>query len=505
MRRAGILMPISSLPSPFGIGTFSKEAYDFVDFLVQAGQYSWQILPLGPTGFGDSPYQSVSAFAGNPYFIDPVTLKEEGLLSEEELWSYDFGSDVTQADYGKLYNFRLLLLNTAFQHFEEQGGTMSDAWHDFLSEEADWLEDYALFMAIKKEQDGKSWLDWPAPLKKREAAALKQAGEELASSVNFFRFVQYEFFRQWKKLHAYAQKQGIEIIGDMPFFVSLDSCDAWSHPEVFEMSSSHTPRAVAGTADGQVWGNPVYDWKELKRDHYGWWMRRMAFAAKIYDVIRIDHFHGFLSCYAIPWPVDEKAKGAMEKGPGIAFFQELKAQLGEIPMIAEDLGSVTEENTKLLKDTGIPGMNILQYAFTSWDSIYLPHKIEKNAVVYTGNHDNMTTPSWVKTLNEGERKFTRAYIRSWNTDDNGMTWDMIREAYHCPADLCIIPLPDYLCLGEDGRINTPGTAQGNWKWRLKPDFLSKELAGSIRALAETYGRIVKQEKSNGKADDSLSV
>jgi 4-alpha-glucanotransferase len=489
MRRAGILMPVFSLASPFGIGTFSKEAYEFIDFLKEAGQSCWQILPIGPTGFGDSPYQSASTFAGNPYFIDPVTLKENGLLSEEELWSYDFGSDPEKIDYGKLYNFRYLLLKHAFDRFAEQGGLADKDYLSFKKQEAGWLDDYSLFMALKRKQDGRSWLDWPKELRERQAAALNSARKDLEELIEFFCFQQYEFFLQWNKLHAYAAKQGIEIIGDVPFFVSLDSCDVWSHPDAFEMSASHTPRAVAGTADGQIWGNPVYDWKTMKKDHYAWWINRMRHALRFYDVLRIDHFHGFLSCFAVPYGDKDTKQGKLEKGPGKEFFDEVRRQLGDIRMIAEDLGSVTEENQKLLADTGIPGMKILQYAFTSWDSIYMPHKIEKRSVVYTGNHDNPTTVSWAMGLNEGEMRFTRAYIRSWNTDYNGFTWDMIREAYHTPADLCIIPIGDYLCLKEEGRINTPGTAQGNWTWRLRPNFLSSDLARDIRGLAEVYSRI----------------
>ena len=482
-------MPVFSLASPFGIGTFSKEAYDFIDFLKEAGQSCWQILPIGPTGFGDSPYQSASTFAGNPYFIDPVTLKENGLLSESELWSYDFGNDPEQIDYGKMYNFRYLLLKHAFDRFAETGGLDEREYLTFRKKEADWLDDYALFMALKRRYDGKSWLDWPKELRERDSLAIMNARTELKELIEFYCFLQFEFFRQWDKLHAYAEKQGIEIIGDVPFFVSLDSCDVWSHPEAFEMGKSHTPRAVAGTVDGQIWGNPVYDWAAMKKDRYAWWIGRMRHALRFYDVLRIDHFHGFLSCFAIPYGDKDAKKGKLEKGPGKEFFDEVKRQLGDIRMIAEDLGAVTEENQKLLADTGIPGMKILQYAFTSWDSIYMPHKIEKRSVVYTGNHDNPTTVSWAMGLNEGQIKFTRAYIRSWNTDYNGFTWDMIREAYHTPADLCIIPIGDYLCLKENGRINTPGTAQGNWKWRLRPNFLSPQLAKDIRALAETYSRI----------------
>ena len=504
MRSAGILMPISSIDSPFGIGCFSKEAYRFVDFLKQAGQSFWQILPIGPTGFGDSPYQSASAFAGNPYFIDPVTLKEQGLLTDQELWSFDFGDDPEKADYGKLYNSRYLLLKMAYDHFVEQGGLSNDEYCAFKDKEADWLDDYTLFMAIKQEQEGKSWLDWPKELRTRQENALLTARTRLQELTEFYCFMQYEFSIQWKKLKQYANDNDIEIIGDMPFFVSMDSADLWSHPEVFRTGKDGTPKEVAGTpADafspkGQIWGFPLYDWKHLKKDQYRWWMRRMAHAHSFYDVIRIDHFHGFVSSFAIPYGDEDAVRGLVEEGPGLSFFEELKKQLGDIRLIAEDLGNVTAENVKLLEDTGIPGMKILQYAFTSWDSIYMPHKLEKRAVIYTGTHDNMTTRSWAETLKEGEIRFARAYIRSENTDYNAFTWDMIREAYHSPCDLCIIPLQDYLCLKEEGRMNTPGSAQGNWVWRLKPNFLSRELANAIHSIASTYSRIPERKPKESR-------
>ena len=343
-RSAGVLMPIFSLSSPFGIGTFSKEAYAFIDFLKAAGQGYWQILPIGPTGFGDSPYQSVSTFAGNPYFIDPVTLKEQGLLSEEELWTYDFGGIMEQVDYGKMYQFRYLLLKHAYDRFVEQGGLTQDEYNEFKTKEAEWLDDYALFMAIKRREDGKSWLDWPTELKSRQEEALLTARAELEELVEFYCFQQFEFYKQWNKLHAYAKEKGIQIIGDIPFFVSLDSCDVWSHPEAFEMSEDHTPKAVAGTADGQVWGNPVYNWKEMEQDGYSFWMHRMRHANAMYDVLRLDHFHGFLSCFAIPYGETAAEHGTMEPGPGLAFFEAVRAKLGDVKMIAEDLGELTSEN-----------------------------------------------------------------------------------------------------------------------------------------------------------------
>ena len=508
MRCAGILMPVFSLDSKHGIGCFSKEAMRFIDFLKDSRQTYWQILPIGPTGFGDSPYQPVSAFAGNPYFIDPETLKEDGLLSDQEIYEHPFGNNPEEVDYGLLYQYRYLLLKKAYDSFVEKGGLTRDDYAAFKLKESDWLDDYSLFMAIKRREDGKSWTDWPEPLRMRKEEAILAIRNELQEIVEFFCFIQYEFFRQWKKIHDYAGKQGIRIIGDMPFYASMDSCDVWSHPEVFRTDRDHRPLFTAGTAPdafspkGQNWGNPVYDWKVMKKQGYSWWMRRLEHASEIYDVIRIDHFHGFCSYYAIPVRDKDAAHGIREKGPGMDFFQVLKKRIPDAALIAEDLGEVTVENTKLLADTGIPGMKVLQYAFTSWDSIYLPHKLEKNSVIYTGNHDNMTTRAWLDSLNEGEVNFTRRYIRSISTDYNAMTWDMIREAMHSPSNICIIPIQDYLCKGNEARINTPGTAQGNWKWRIPYNFLSKDLAEAIRKETETYGRIpaVKEARDEQGSD-----
>jgi len=512
MRSSGILMPVSSLDSRHGIGCFSREAYAFVDFLKESGQTFWQILPVGPTGFGDSPYQSVSAFAGNPYYVDPEGLKDDGLLSSEEIEEFSFGDDPETVDYGKLYNYRYLLLKKAYDSFVEKGFLSSEDYAEFKTREADWLDDYTLFMALKRKNDGKSWTEWEAPLRHREESAVLNARNELSELMEFFCFIQYEFYRQYHKLHAYAKKKGIRIIGDMPFYVAMDSADAWAHAEIFRMDQDHQPLFTAGTAPdafspkGQIWGNPVYDWKAMKKNGYVWWLRRLEHAASIFDVIRIDHFHGFSSYYAIPFKDKDAQHGIFEKGPGMDFFKAVQKRFGQIDLIAEDLGEVTEENRQLLLETGIPGMKILQYAFTSWDSIYMPHKLEKNCVIYTGTHDNPTTRAWLETLSEGELSFARRYIRSWNTDFNAMTWDLIREAMHSVADLCIIPLQDYLCKGNEARINTPGTSQGNWTWRIPPKFLSHELAEAIHEITATYGRIPYiRETEDEQSTDTVSL
>lgn len=493
-RESGILFPIFSIPSKFGIGSFSKEAYDFIDFLEGAGQGYWQILPLGPTGYGNSPYQSYSAFAGNPYLISPERLIEEGLLTWDECNGAFFGSDETKVDYGALYENRDNLLKLAHERFKEKGAE-SKEYSAFLKSEAYWLTDYALFTAIKRSKGGAPWADWEDGLKKRKNDALDKIKQELSDDIDFVYFKQYEFDKQWRALKEYAGKKNIKIIGDLPFYTSLDSADCWSHPEVFLMDKDLNPKVVAGCAPdafsktGQLWGNPIYDWKALQKDGYKWWADRIRRNYEFFDVIRIDHFHGFCEYYAVPFGDKTAENGKLCKGPGIDLFNALKDKLGTLNIIAEDLGNNTPENVALLEETGFPGMKVLQYGFTSWDSCYVNHRHIKNCVVYTGTHDNTPTRAWVEEINDGERDFCRRYINSMNSDYGQLVWDIIREAYRSVADLCIIPLQDYLCMGREARLNTPGTADGNWEWRLRPNFLSDDLKRSIRGLAETYSRV----------------
>lgn len=496
MRESGILFPIFSIPSRFGIGCFSKEAYDFVDFLEGAAQGYWQILPVGPTGYGNSPYQPFSAFAGNPYFISPEKLIEEGLLTWDECNACDFGSDETRVDYGALYQNRDALLKTAYDRFRESASSDKE-YKAFLKKESDWLEDYALYTALKGRYKGASWLDWDPDIKMRKPVALAKASGELADDIGFVYFKQYMFDKQWRALREYANEKNVKIIGDLPFYVSLDSADCWAHPEVFLMDKDLKPKVVAGCAPdafsrtGQLWGNPIYDWKSLASRGYDWWVRRIRRNYEFYDVIRIDHFHGFCEYYAVPYGDETAEKGKLNKGPGMDLFRALKNQIGELRIIAEDLGNVTPENEKLLEDSGFPGMKVLQYGFTSWDSCYVNHRHTRNCVVYTGTHDNTPTYAWVQEINDGERDFCRRYINSMNSDYGQLVWDIIREAYRSVADLCIIPLQDYLCMGREARLNTPGTADGNWEWRLRPNFLSEDLKRSIRALTELYSRVPK--------------
>ena len=525
MRESGILFPVFSLPSRYGIGSFSREAYEFVDFLEQAGQGYWQILPVGPTGYGNSPYQPLSAFAGNPYFISPDVLLEDGLLTEADFEGLSFGSDEEKVDYGALYENRFVLLRKAYARFlekaaasdrkeepdlaasavkdgqthtekpEEETVSLADAYAAYLKKEAFWLDDYALFMALKNAFNGASWLGWEDGLRTRDATAIAKAREEYADEIGFYSFLQFAFDRQWNRLRAYAGKKRVKIIGDLPFYVSLDSVDAWAHPEVFQMDKDLVPTVVAGcppdafSPTGQLWGNPIYDWDELKKSGYDWWVRRIQRNYEFYDVIRVDHFHGFCDYYAVPYGDATAENGTLKKGPGLDLFTVLKEKLGRLDIIAEDLGNVTEENAKLLEDTGFPGMKVLQFGFTSWDSIYLNHRHIRNCVVYTGTHDNPPTRVWVEDISDAERDFTRRYVNSMNTDYGAFTWDIIREAYRSVADLCIIPLQDYLCKGRESRLNTPGTADGNWQWRLKPNFLSQDLARSIHDLASVYSRL----------------
>lgn len=505
MRESGILFPISSLPSKFGIGSFSREAFEFVDFLEESGQGFWQILPIGPTGFGDSPYQPFSAFAGNPYFISPEALIEEGLLTWDEVNGFDFGQNNEKVDYGALYSNRFSMLKIAFNRFCERALDKETDYKSFLKKQNFWLDDYCLFMALKQKFEGKSWLDWDDNYRLRKEDAIKKTKKELSDTINFFKFQQFEFSKQWEKLHEYATKKNVKIIGDIPFYVSLDGADAWSHPEAFQMDKNFVPTVVAGcppdafSPTGQLWGNPIYDWKNRKENGYDWWMRRLARSYEFYDVIRIDHFHGFAEYYAVPFGDKTAEKGKMHKGPGMDFFNVVNKKFGDLTdfkIIAEDLGTVTEENKKLLEDSGIPGMKVLQYAFTSWDSHYITHRHGNKCVVYTGTHDNTPSRAWIEEIGDGDRDFVRRYINSMNTDYGAFVWDFIREAYRSVADLCIIPLQDYLVLGREARINSPGTADDNWQWRIKPGFLSHELAGSIKKLAETYGRIPRKPEES---------
>ena len=492
MRASGILMGISSIPSKYGIGCFSKEAYEFVDQLEQAGQQYWQILPLGPTGYGDSPYQSVSTFAGNPYFISLEDLIEEKLLTREECESCDWGGSESYVDYEKMYMSRYKLLRKAYERADL---SKDEDYADFLKEEQNWLTDYCLFMAIKNDQKGICWIDWPDELKDRHSKAVKEAEKELETEINFYRFQQYCFTTQWRKLKKYANKKGISIIGDVPIYVALDSSDAWANPEMLQFDKDHNPKSVAGcppdafSATGQLWGNPLYDWKKLKASGYDWWVQRMKHCLELYDVVRIDHFRGFDEYYAIPYGEKTARKGEWEKGPGMDLFNTLNKKLENLHVIAEDLGFLTESVLEMLKESGYPGMKVLQFAFDgSEDSAYLPYKYEHNCVVYTGTHDNETLLSWLDDITPGERRQVREYLNNFKDSGKELCDDLICLVMQSVANLCIIPMQDYLGLDNSARMNQPSTLGKNWKWRLKEGQFSKELQKEMLELATRYGR-----------------
>ena len=492
MRTSGILLPIISLPSAYGIGCLSKEAYQFVDQLKVAGQKYWQILPIGPTGYGDSPYQSFSTFAGNPYFIDLEELIEHELLTKEECETENFGEDARYIDYGKMYVARYALLRKAYDRI--QIDTL-EGFHEFCNEEIAWLDDYALYMAVKDTYEGKSFIEWDEEIRLRKPEAMQFYRNNLMTEVNFYKYMQFEFAKQWKKLKGYANEKGICIIGDIPIYVAFDSADTWANPKLFQFDEEGLPTGVAGcppdgfSATGQLWGNPLYDWEYHKQTGYDWWVKRVAHCYKLYDMLRVDHFRGFDEYYNIPYGDKTAEFGHWEKGPGYNIFRVLKEQLGEKQVIAEDLGFLTQSVLDLVKATGYPGMKVLQFAFDSReDSDYLPHNYNKNSVVYTGTHDNNTTAGWYRTLREEDKQMALDYLGVKHLSDEEAVWAVIRLALASVANICIIPLQDYLCLGEEARINEPSTLGNNWKWRLLPDEVDEELLKKIKNLCKLYAR-----------------
>lgn len=493
MRACGMLLPIASLPSKYGIGAFSKSAYEFVDMLESAGQKYWQILPLGPTSYGDSPYQSFSTFAGNPYFIDLEQLTEEGLVTEQECEGCDFGEDPRYIDYGKIYQYRFRILKKAFQRSRI---AENKEYQAFCGENRSWLADYALYMALKNHFGGVSWIQWDEPLRNREEKAIREAREEYAEEIEFYQYLQYLFMLHWKKLKDYANGKGIQIIGDIPIYVAFDSADTWSAPEMFQFDENREPVAVAGcppdgfSATGQLWGNPLYDWTYHEKTGFAWWIRRIAYCFKLYDIVRIDHFRGFDEYYSIPYGDKTAEFGHWEKGPGLKLFTALKEKLGELPVIAEDLGFLTPTVLKLVKDTGYPGMKVLEFAFDSREeSDYLPHTYERNCVVYTGTHDNQTVAAWYRELQGKDKVFAMDYMNLYGRDEATIHMDFVRAALSSVADTAIIPVQDYLGLGSEARINTPSTLGENWKWRMLPGEITEKKAKEIRRLAKIYGRL----------------
>lgn len=510
MRASGILLPVSSLPSAYGIGCFSKEAYDFVDRLKKAGQAYWQILPLGPTSYGDSPYQSFSTFAGNPYFIDPLDLVERGYISRQKCDSYDFGDDSEYVDYAKIYESRFLLLREAWMNSKIAD---DPAFRIFVKDNAYWLDDYALYMAVKASFGNVCWVEWDEEIKTRRPEALAACRRKFAGEIEFYQFQQYMFRVQWEKLKSYANAKGVKIIGDIPIYVAFDSSDAWANPELFQFDGECNPTAVAGcppdafSATGQLWGNPLYAWEHHKKTGYEWWMKRLEACFKMYDVVRIDHFRAFDAYYSIPADRETAEIGTWEPGPGYELFETMKKRLGERKVIAEDLGFLTPSVLELVRRTGYPGMKVLQFAFDSReDSDYLPHNYGHNCVAYTGTHDNDTTMGWYAQLAEQDKEFCNRYLNLGKCgSDREIKWEFIRAALSCVADLAVIPMQDYLGLGAEARINTPSTLGNNWKWRMKKGAFTKELAEEIRAMSELYGRTprkVKAKKNSGAKNTS---
>ncbi len=491
-RSSGILMPVFSLPSPYGIGTVGKAAYDFVDFLHDAGQTWWQILPVGPTSYGDSPYQSPSAYAGNPYFIDLDLLAEDGLLTKKEINAVSFGDDPEHADDGLLYENRLPLLKKAM---ERGWDGAAEEISEFRRANAFWLEDYAVFMAVKRANGMQSWLEWEDEgLRMHRQDAIDRVRPELEEDIRLFIFAQYLFFKQWAKLREYAHEKGIMIMGDMALYVALDSADVWSSPENFLLDEKNVPVDVAGvppdyfTADGQLWGNPLYNYGRMEQDGYGWWIRRIGGAAQLYDAIRIDHFRGLANYWAVPYGEATAKNGRWVQGPGMRLVAALKGWFTDVQFIAEDLGFATPEVAQLLNESGFPGMKVLEFAFDSKEeSNYLPHTYQRNCICYTGTHDNDTVMGWLKTADKNDLKKAKAYLGI--NDSEGFVRGMIRGGMESVADLFIAQMQDYLELGTEARINTPGAASGNWTWRMLPGKADKNLAKEIYAMTEIFGRL----------------
>ncbi|OUP12702.1 4-alpha-glucanotransferase [Anaeromassilibacillus sp. An200] len=505
-RSAGVLMPVFSLPSPYGIGTFGKAAYEFIDFLKDSGQTYWQVLPLGPTSYGDSPYQSFSAFAGNPYFIDLDFLLEEGLLEQSELDAVVWQENENDIDYAGLYEKRFPVLKLAFSRSSHAD---TEAYRNFCGENQEWLDSYAQYMSLKMHFGGKSWLEWPEPLRRRDPKALEEALAGLTEEVSFWKFCQFKFFEQWTRLREYAHKQGIGIIGDIPIYAAMDSADAWAEPEVFYLDENCRPIDVAGcppdafSATGQLWGNPLYRWDYQEKTGFAWWKRRLAATARLYDIVRIDHFRGLVGYYAIPAGDATAENGEWRKGPGLAFFEAVQSSLGGTQWILEDLGYLTPDVHRLRQQVGAPGMKVLQFAFDSREeSDYLPHNYDANCVVYTGTHDNDTMVGWMHTAPKADVRFSRKYLNIRRAAK--ASWEYIRAAYLSVSALAVIPLQDFLGLGSEARINTPSTLGMNWRWRVSPGACTPELAEEIRDFTALYGRIPqppKQKKAGSKKPD----
>ena len=489
-RSAAILLAVSSLPSPYGIGTLGKAACEFIDFLAAAGQKYWQMLPVGPISYGDSPYQSFSAFAGNPYYIDPDMLIAEGLLTADEAAAPFWGGDPGRVDYGAVYESRFDLLEKAFDRGWDRD---RDAVAEYASKNAAWLDDYALYMALKRHFGMKAWTEWPADIRMRQPDAVAHWRQELDRDVRFFIYLQYLFQKQWDALKAYAVQKGVGLIGDLPIYVAMDSADVWASPKNFQLDGDNVPTAVAGvppdafTADGQLWGNPLYDWERMQADGFSWWERRMRSTLERFDVARIDHFRGLESYWAVPYGDATAINGKWVPGPGAAFIQMLRDKFPGCNIIAEDLGFTTPEVQALLDLSGFPGMKILQFAFDHREtSNYLPHCYGENCICYTGTHDNTTVRGWLAEAHPADVAKARAYLGL--SEAEGYDWGILRGGMGSVARLFVAQMQDYLELGPEARMNVPGIPDGNWQWRMLPGQASPALARRIRNLTVLFGR-----------------
>lgn len=494
VRRGGVLLHSVSLPGAYGIGSFGEAAYRWIDRLVEGGASIWQLLPQGPTGYGDSPYQCYSAFAGNVLLIDTVKLAEAGWL-HKNVADEDQGPAAQRVDYDRARAYKLPLLGEAYRIFLREASTEDrDDFARFCQEEMDWLEDYALFMALKERYGGKAWYEWPEALKRRHETALKEVKSELKERIGWHSFTQYLFDRQWRQLKEYAHDRGVRIVGDLPIYVAEDSSDVWSRPELFDLDENLRPRHVAGvppdffSATGQRWGNPLYNWQMMAADGYSWWMRRIEKSMQLYDGVRIDHFRGFEAYWAVPAEEETAINGRWIEGPGADFFKAVYRRFGKLPFIAEDLGIITPKVEKLRDDFNLPGMKILQFAFGSGaDNPYLPHNYPPLCVAYTGTHDNDTTIGWYETLTNDQKAYVQAYL---SRSDREPHWAFIREVWASVARLAVVPMQDILGLGSRARMNMPGSERNNWRWRMSRSQMEEAEMMKLKELGALYGRSI---------------
>jgi 4-alpha-glucanotransferase len=503
-RASGVLLHPTSLPSRFGIGDFGDEAFRFVDFLVAGGQTYWQILPLGPTGYGDSPYQSFSAFAGNTLLISPEKIVEDIFLSAGDLQNApDFPTE--KVDFGAVLRYKNRLLRKAFENFRKTDDQkIADSFHQFCDFNRFWLEDYALFRAIKFSQDQKSWQEWDEDLKLRRPEALEKAGRELDDEIFAQKFYQFLFFKQWDALKTYANRKGVKIVGDVPIFVALDSCDVWCNPSQFKLNADGSPQVVAGvppdyfSATGQLWGNPIYNWDRMRDDGFGWWISRVQFVLQTIDIVRVDHFRGFAAAWEVPGADETAVNGQWVNVPGKELFGALRAAIGDLPFWAEDLGVITPDVEELRDSFGFPGMRILQYAFGGdAKNLDLPHNYIKNSVAYTGTHDNDTTVGWFHSHTGADstrdaRQISREHdfcLKYLNSGGREIHWDFIRAIWASTANTAIVPMQDLLGLDNEARMNLPASSSGNWSWRCQKGDFNEQISKRLLELSEIYGRI----------------